>query len=1171
MNSRRLVSIAIPAYKPQFFEQALLSAFNQTHDEIEIVICDDCRSEAVHDIVERLRPISPWPIRYFRNDVPLGEAKNVARCVRQSHGEYLKFLYDDDLLQPDCVSLLLELLDDHPEISLASSRRHMIDEQGNILPENWATGFPFSHDVIFSGPELIAFLGQFTVNFIGEPTCVMCRRADIAAFGDDLMVLNGSSIDWVGDVALYFKLLRRGNLAMLIEPLSLFRVSEVQFSAGGRTHPKVAQESHAIFQKRIGELGWSQRIDEPMMIKVATFMDRYRFTEVDLRPYFASAQNSKHLAFSPSRWMAGHTVRAAQQALIDSVINANSSGSSLLLIICDDAGDMAGLRSTINSITERQSLSHALSVAVFSINPCPVDWVRDARIEWHRLKADNEAAAINRKLAEHYCDWFMIVKAGTVFTVQGVSRLRLKLPELNSSPAFYADEMHRTASGNHEPAFRPDFNLDFLLSYPAALCKHWIFHRQTLLDFGGFDTRYPRAYEFDYILRLIQRENVEHLEHLAEPILICDEILAEKNEDQTVALSRYLQSRGYPGSHVLETSDGQYRICYNHQQRPLVSILIPTKDQLGILSRCVESVLEKTAYDNYEIIIIDNNSEQQDALEWLAGIESLQSDKVRILRHPYPFNYSEINNTAARHARGEYLVLLNNDTAVLHAEWLDNLLNHAIRPEVGIVGAKLYFPNGTVQHAGVILGIDSPAQHVFLGHPHDSPGYMQRLKVDQNYSAVTAACLMIRKSVYMEVGGLDEVEFKISYNDVDLCLKVRALGYLVVWTPHAALLHESSVSQIQTDTTAYEKRISRFRGEQFSMYRKWLPALANDPAYNRHFALNGAGFEIEPVVDLTWRALPWRPLPLVLLQRQRRWNDGDCRNSIPLQALRDADIVDGAISQRLLNVVEIERLRPHVVIYQQPFTSDQIPAIELITQLSPALRVLDLDRLPANYKSDPAFLRSLELVNRVVVASSELAAAVDGMHDDIRIMAESLPISWSNIRSRRQTGNKLRVGWRGDHDQLDLRLLAEIVPALADEVDFVVMGWCPIELRPFVRDQRFQVEESGLADALAGMDLDLALLPLLDEPLQSAQSLARLLHYGACGFAVLCSENACDAGDLPVTRLCNYPSAWIQKIRAYIAAPQVLTDQGIELQTQTLGGHLLHTPRMEAWRSVWLD
>lgn len=1170
MISRRLVSIAIPAYKPDYFEAALQSALRQSHDDIEIVICDDCRDDAIYRIVERVRPSSPWPIRYLRNEVPLGETLNVARCIRESCGEYIKFLYDDDLLHEDCVSQLFELLHDHPDIALASSRRRLIDASGELLPDSWATRFPFAHDVIFAGTELVALLGEFTVNFIGEPSCVMCRRVDVAAFGDDLMAINGVSITWVGDIALYVKLLRKGNLAMRVKPLSYFRISPVQYSAQAGKVTGAAQAGLDIFQERVAQMGWSQTLAEYRLVKVATFEARSQFTEVDLYPYFSAIHPSKELAFNLDRWMGGRVISANRQRQIDEYV-LNKGDPSVLLIVIDDFRQPDLLTKTLLSVVQHQALSRSLSIAVLSTAAAADNLDQNPFLHWRHSSPAHVTDAINGLLREHDCEWFMCVEAGTRFTTQGISRARIEMANLPRAWGLFGDVLHENAAGELETAFRPDFNLDYLLSYPAGMASHWFFNRQATLDLGGFDSNVAQAREFDLILRMIENDGMAELHHIAEPVLISSAPSALHNPDQIRTLKRHLDVRGYINSEVLETSAGHLRITYNVSARPLVSILIPTKDQLRLLSRCVESILEKTAYPDYEIIIIDNNSGEADAVEWLAGIDSMHSDKVRVLRHPFPFNYSQINNVAVREARGEYLVLLNNDTAVLHAEWLDNLLNHALRPEVGIVGAKLYFPDSAIQHAGVVLGLDPPAAHVFIGEHPDSPGYMDRLLVDQNYSAVTAACLMISKPLYEAVGGLDDVDFKVSYNDVDLCLKVREAGYLVVWTPHVRLLHESSVSQVQTDKTAYEQKLIRFRGEQRAMYQKWLPTLASDPAYNRNLALTGRGFEVEPNVDLTWRPLPWRAQPLVLVHRVLRWNEGDQRVTTPLNALRQLDMIDGAVSPRLLHIVEVERLHPDVIVFQQPFTDAELHNIDLIREFSPARRVLDLDRLPANHHDDPLFLCTLEAVDRIVVSSSRLAKALHGMHSDVRVVPDFLPQVWRDVRAERNASVKPRVGWRGDHDQLDLELLAELMPSLADEVDFVVMGWCPFELRPFVSDCRDHALPDTHPAALASMNLDIALLPLREQGMQPCQSLSRLLEFGACAFPVLCSESACGEGTLPVTRLHREAEAWIRAIRAQIADRARLASQGDALQQEIFRHWLLDEANLRTWTDAWLS
>ncbi|MGE8454216.1 MAG: glycosyltransferase, partial [Pseudomonadales bacterium] len=505
----------------------------------------------------------------------------------------------------------------------------------------------------------------------------------------------------------------------------------------------------------------------------------------------------------------------------------------------------------------------------------------------------------------------------------------------------------------------------------------------------------------------------------------------------------------------------------------------------------MESLLEKTAYTNYELLIVDNNSETAEALAWFAGVEAMADDKVRILRYPQPFNYSAINNMAAREARGEYLVLLNNDTAIISERWLDELLNHALRPEVGIVGAKLLYPDGRIQHAGVVLGLRGPADHPFIGEPMEAPGYMQRLQVDQNYSAVTAACLMIRKSIYEDVGGLEE-GFQVSYNDVDLCLKVREAGHLIVWTPHAVVMHEGSVSQKRIDPKAVESKRQRFIGEQDAMYEKWLPALARDPAYNRNLSLNGKGFELETDVNLTWRPLTWRPLPVVLAHPADPWGCGNYRVIRPLRAMRRDGLVDGMLSEGLLQVVDLERYDPDIIVLQRQIGDERLEAMRRIQRFSRAFTVYELDDYLPNLPMKnmhrehmpkdilKSLRKGLNFVDRFVVSTEPLAEALAGLHGDIRVIENRLPVEWwKDLSSQRRRGRKPRVGWAGGVSHTgDLELIADVVKELAAEVEWVFFGMCPEAIRPYVHEVHEGVQIDLYPAALARLDLDLALAPI---------------------------------------------------------------------------------------------
>jgi GT2 family glycosyltransferase len=271
----------------------------------------------------------------------------------------------------------------------------------------------------------------------------------------------------------------------------------------------------------------------------------------------------------------------------------------------------------------------------------------------------------------------------------------------------------------------------------------------------------------------------------------------------------------------------------------LISLIIPTRDKAAVLQMCVDSILDKTDYPRYEIIIVDNNSIEPETFEYFASLADHGS--IRILRYEKPFNFSAINNFAVRAAAGDIVGLINNDMEVINGDWLTEMASHALRPEVGCVGAKLYYPNDTVQHAGVILGIGGVAGHSHKYLTRGAEGYFARLMLVQNLSAVTGACLLVRKDVYLAAGGFDEENLAVAFNDVDFCLRVRQLGYVNVWTPFAELYHHESVSR---GSDAVAGAVERFQKEIFYMLGRWKDQLRNDPYYSVNLTLDREDFSV---------------------------------------------------------------------------------------------------------------------------------------------------------------------------------------------------------------------------------------------------------------------------------------------------------------------------------------
>jgi GT2 family glycosyltransferase len=290
--------------------------------------------------------------------------------------------------------------------------------------------------------------------------------------------------------------------------------------------------------------------------------------------------------------------------------------------------------------------------------------------------------------------------------------------------------------------------------------------------------------------------------------------------------------------------DHYYRVKYDIIGNPLVSIIIPFKDKPELLETCIKSLLKFTTYQNFEVIGVSNNSQEEATFALMKELEKLDP-RVKFYEYNVEFNYANINNYAVNNlAKGEHILLLNNDIELIHEGWLEAMLEHSQRKEIGCVGAKLLYPNNTIQHAGIIIGLGGYAGHSHKHYPKDNPGYFNRLNSIQNLSAVTAACLMIKKSIYQEIGGMDEVNFKVAYNDVDFCLRVREKGYLNLYTPYAIMYHHESITRGYETTP---EKIARFQKEKDALFKRHKDILTNgDPYYNPNLCHDKEDFSICP-------------------------------------------------------------------------------------------------------------------------------------------------------------------------------------------------------------------------------------------------------------------------------------------------------------------------------------
>lgn len=536
------------------------------------------------------------------------------------------------------------------------------------------------------------------------------------------------------------------------------------------------------------------------------------------------------------------------------IIKLENSPKISVIVPIHDAPEKS-LLDTINSVLGQSypnwELCMADSDGGYSKTKETIDLIagKDERIKVKRLETgEGTAENANEALSMAAGEFIALLDHGDSLAPFALFEVIKAINENPGADFIYSDEdkISHDTGRRFGPHFKPGWSPDTLRSY-NYICHLFVFKKELLDKIGFFREGFEGSEEYDLILRA--SEKAERIVHIPKVLYhhrsssstgACNQLL-ETNELKSakLALEEHIARIGLKGKVENGIFPGSFRINYLTEKKPKVSIIIPNKDHVPDLRRCINSILDKSTYSHYEIIILENNSTKKRTFNYYDKILKLKN--VNIITWNHPFNYYSANNFAAKHASGEILLFLNNDTEVINPDWMERLLEHAVREEIGAVGAKLLYPNDTVQHGGVILKIGGIAAHAHRQFPKDSPGYMGRLMVVQNLSAVTAACLMTRKKVFEEVGGFDE-GYRLAYGDVDLCLKIREKGYLVVWTPFAELYHYESKTRGYEDTPEKQRRFA----EEIELFKqRWGKVLEEgDPYYNPNLTLEKEDFSL---------------------------------------------------------------------------------------------------------------------------------------------------------------------------------------------------------------------------------------------------------------------------------------------------------------------------------------
>jgi GT2 family glycosyltransferase len=445
------------------------------------------------------------------------------------------------------------------------------------------------------------------------------------------------------------------------------------------------------------------------------------------------------------------------------------------------------------------------------------------------------SAASNRGLQIAEGDWLGFLDHDDVLEPDAVFQHVKWLQDHRDADLIYSDEDKLTEQGLDSPIFKPDWSPDFFLAC-NYVCHFTVIRREVVEAVGGFRSEFDGAQDYDLFLRIVDRTT--RIDHIARVLYhwrrslasTADNIRRKPGSLETgrLALEAHLERQNVRGHVTVDWRTHAYWIKREMTETKKISIIIPVRDRVDLLARCLDSLTKWTSYAPYEIVIVDNDSQTEEAHAYLSGL------KHRVLQYRGPFNFSAINNFAVEQTDSPWLLFLNNDTEAIETDWLTIMAEQVQRPEIGAVGPRLLYPNDTVQHGGIVVGVGGIAEHAFRGFPAEAPGVCRQLQVTRNYSAVTGACLLTRREVFNKVRGFDEERLPVTFSDVDLCLKIRRAGYLIVYTPFAKLYHHESGTRRRT-VEPLETEV---------MKERWPEMLKYDPYYNPNLSRERADFSL---------------------------------------------------------------------------------------------------------------------------------------------------------------------------------------------------------------------------------------------------------------------------------------------------------------------------------------
>ncbi|WP_284450556.1 glycosyltransferase [Methylophaga thalassica] len=870
------------------------------------------------------------------------------------------------------------------------------------------------------------------------------------------------------------------------------------------------------------------------------------------------------LVVSAKRWLSNSNFATSQVShLAERMVNQWQQQPSFHLLLIVNPAELQALSNTIESL--EQQLYQAWGLTILSNIPAP-DAFSDVpeNIEWVQITGASLNEDIEYAVSAAQLDWIMQLIPGDKLAPHALLSFADTINIETKAQFIYSDEV--VDESKADIWFKPEFNLDYLRSY-SYLGRSFIVSREAFEQVGGY-SNLAYVHTTDMAFKVYEQSQQSAFSHIPDvlltsvPLDVNKELLAE---NEWLTRHAHLNRLGVSATISNPKNKPRFQTVYSTKNQPKVSIIIAHHNHVSFLARCLEELELNTTYINYEVVVVDVMSDIEDIEDVYAEMSEAWGERFVATRFDQK-NYSAAINHGVNIASGDFVVVMSCFAMAVNGNWLNEMMPLMTREDVGIVGARILDDENKIIHAGGVFGITDDVIGLFQGLDITEPGYMERAHCIQQYSSVSAACFAIEKQTFIEAGGLCENVFSDTrYSVMDLCLTIQQQGKKVIWSPYVTLFQDKKLAEQSNGVADYHPL------REDVLVEKWSQLFTHDPFYNDNLSLRSRFFAPEVDIQRQWDPR-FHDKTRVVVFPINGSGSGIYRMIAPMQALAERGDVELTWmpfhefkEQPLLpTLYELIRLEPDVLYVQQMLsdvTYEFLKQVKAHTQIKIVFSLDDLvtnlpkmsDRKKLVFRDMRSRLRkTLALCDHTIVSTQPLADLCRQYTDNVTVIPNRLEKQrWLNLASsEKNTHKKPRVGWAGANQHSgDLALMTNVVQSLADRVDWVFMGMCPLELRPYVKEFQPYVSFNQYPQALAELDLDLALAPLEEHPFNEAKSNLRLLEYGVMGWPVIASDIYPYQQDgAPVTLIPNDEAVWIETILAALAEPEKIAAQGRQLQ-----------------------